>query len=195
MSRTWATSGAGARPWRSRRKWAACEPSVLGRHRLLPRAEPLPGGDDPGDQRGEPERLAQVRFVVAGAAVGIDRGRERDGGAQDVERMRVPRERAEEGEDRRRDRARGAQPGREGLALGRGRELPEPEEVGRLLEACVGREIADLVPPVIQAARRAVDRGDRRARRDHVLEPRLPGGLHGCLLSVAAGPVAGIDYY
>ena len=180
VSRTWATSGAGGRPWRSRRKWAACEPPVSAVTGSCPVRRRCQAATTPGIRA--VRRNALRRFAASSPA----RPSGSTVAASETAVRRTSSGCASRGSARRRSRTgRGisravAQPASEGLALRGGRELPEPEEVGRLLEAGVGREVADLVPAVVEAPRGAVDGRDGRARRDHVLEPRLPGGLHGC---------------
>src|SRR2546422_279474 len=74
----------------------------------------------------------------------------------------------------RRDRGRG----------GGGGQLAVPERRCHVLEGDGPGALADLVAPVVELARRAVDLADRRPRRDDVFEPRLPRRLHRRLLVV-----------
>src|SRR2546426_671164 len=63
------------------------------------------------------------------------------------------------------------------------RPLARPEQRRDLLERHDAGQLPDLVAAIEEPSRRAVDGADGRARRDHVLESRLPPRVvHGSLL-------------
>ena len=152
-----------------------------GLDRRLPRADPLPRGDRLRHQGHQPDRLAQIRLPIARACVGIVGGGERHRRPQRVERVGVARQALEECLDRRGQAARRPQARGERHRLGRRRQLAKPEQRRHVLEAHRPRQVADLVAAVVEPPGLAVHPADRRARRDHVLEPRLPRRLHAAL--------------
>ena len=91
----------------------------------------------------------------------------------------------EERADRRGQTPRRPEAGGEGRRLGRTRQLAEPEQSRHLLEAHRPRQLADLIAAVVEPPGLTVHLADRRAGRDHVLEPRLPRRLHVALLSAS----------
>jgi hypothetical protein len=72
------------------------------RDRLPPGAHAMPGRDQGGDERHEPERLAEIRLGIARRGVGIQRGGEGHRRPQGVERVGVTRQRPQQRDDRRR---------------------------------------------------------------------------------------------
>ncbi len=143
------------------------------RNRLAAGAEPLPGGHGGRHQVHQAECLPQVRVGLVRAHVGVGGRRERHRGPERIERMTFARQATQQVQHRRRERPGLGEPRREGRALRRRGQPPEPQQMRHVLEARRSHQIRDLVAAVVQAARLPVHAADRRARCDHILQPVL----------------------
>ena len=151
-------------------------------HRLVTGADALPGGHRGRHQVHQPVGLAQVGGGLVGADVRIGGGGQRHRGAQGVQGVALARQPAQQVEHGRRQGPRLHEPRAELRALGRRRQLPEPEQPRGVLEAGRPDQVRDLVATVVEAPGLPVHPADRRPRRDDVLEPVLVRRRHGFVL-------------
>ena len=98
--------------------------------------------------------------------------------------MAVPRQAAQQGDDGLRQPASRLKASAELRGLGRGRQFAPPQKKRHVLERHRPRQVADLVPAVVQPARGAVDGADGGAGGDHVLESGFERAVHGVDLLV-----------
>ena len=156
VSSSLAASAEGFSPLSIQRKLAAwAEILVRGNGRLaVPDA--LVRGHDHRHLRRQPDALAQRRRPGNVAAFGIEGRQRRDGRAQHVHGVgRL--DGGDDVQDRRRQPARGFQLPREALELRDRRQLAVQQEIGRLFEGGVLRQIVDRIAAVAQLAGFAVD--------------------------------------
>src|SRR5439155_1155823 len=149
----------------------------------LAAAQTLPGGDQRGHLRGEPDRLTNLGLARLVVVVGIERGERGHAGAKHLHRRRLLRQRAQQRDELGRQPARRRRIQRlvEGVVLLLRRQRAEPEEVDDLLERGLGGEVVHVVAAVDQAAFAAVDEADVRRRDDDILEAGFVDGAHGAL--------------
>ena len=148
-------------------------------HDPLSTADPVEGGNDRRDFRGEPHGLPEVRLPRHVAQFRVEGSKGRHGGPQRVDGRGVLREDLQEGHDGVGDgpvRREVAAEGRELLPV---REAAVPEEVRGLLERGELREVPDVVPAVQESTLDAVDHADRRLLHVDVVQAlvdvRRPG--------------------